>query len=90
VTRGCIERFFKNLVSALGQCILEDGDTLGTVIPALLFVGVLWLIGVAFNDLLLDPHTTTAAALGSLSIGRWHTVEQSCQSSVGENFDITR
>ena len=41
---------------------------LGIVIPALVCVGVLWLIGVAVYDFVLDPHITTAAALDSLSI----------------------
>jgi len=41
---------------------------LGIVIPALVCVGILWLIGVAMYDFVLDPHITTAAALDSLSI----------------------
>jgi len=68
VTRGRIERFFKNLASALGHCICEDADTLGIVIPALVCVGVFWLIGMAVYDFVLDPHITTAGALDSLSI----------------------
>jgi hypothetical protein len=68
VTRERIERFFKNLASALGACIFEDAEVLGIVIPALVCVGILWLIGVAVYDFVLDPHTTTAAALDSLSI----------------------
>jgi hypothetical protein len=68
VTRERIERFFKNLASALGHCIFEDAEVLGIVIPALVCVGILWLIGVAMYDFVLDPHITTAAALDSLSI----------------------
>ena len=68
MTRERIERFFKNLVSALGHCIFEDPEGLGIVIPALVCVGILWLIGVAVYDFVLDPHITTVAALDSLSI----------------------
>lgn len=68
VTRERIERFFKNLASALGQCIFEDGEVLGIVIPALVCVGILWIIGVAVYDFILDPHVTTTAALDVLSI----------------------
>jgi len=68
VTRKRIERFFKSLASALGHCIIEDVDTLGIVIPALVCVGILWLIGIAVYDFVLDPHITTVAALDSLSI----------------------
>jgi hypothetical protein len=68
VTREGIEQFFKNLVSALGHCIFEDAEVLGVVIPALVCVGVLWLIGVAVYDFFLDPHVTTDAALDAVSI----------------------
>jgi hypothetical protein len=68
VTRERIERFFKNLASALGRCIFEDAEVLGVVIPALVCVGILWLIGVAVCDFILDPHVTTAAALDALSV----------------------
>jgi hypothetical protein len=68
VTREGIERFFKNLASALGHCIFEDAEVLGMVIPALVCLGILWLIGVAVYDLILDPHVTTAAGLDALSI----------------------
>ncbi len=68
VTRERIERFCKNLGSALGRCIFEDAEVLGIVIPALVCVGILWLVGVAVYDFVLDPHVTTAAALDSLSI----------------------
>jgi hypothetical protein len=68
VTRQRIERFFKNLASALGHCILEDAEVLGMVIPALVCVGILWLIGMAVYEFVLDPHITTAASLDSLSI----------------------
>jgi hypothetical protein len=67
VTLERIERFFKNLASALGHCISEDAEVLGIAIPALVCVGILWLIGVAIYDFILDPHVTTAA-LDSLSI----------------------
>jgi hypothetical protein len=53
MTRERIERFFKNLAPALGHCIFEDADVLGMVIPALVCVGILWLIGVAVYDLSL-------------------------------------
>jgi hypothetical protein len=68
VTRERIERFFKNLASALGHCNLEDAEVLGMVILALVCVGIFWLIGVAVYDFILDPHVTTAATLDSLSI----------------------
>jgi hypothetical protein len=47
VTRERIERFFKNLASALGHRIFEDADVLGMVVPAVVCVGIPWLIGVA-------------------------------------------
>jgi hypothetical protein len=68
VTRERIERFFKNLASALGHCIFEDAEVLGIVIPVLVCLGIFCLIGVAVYDFVLDPHITTAAALDSLSI----------------------
>jgi len=68
VTRERIERFFKNLASALGHCVFEDAEVLGIVIPVLVCLGIFWLIGVAVYDFVLDPHITTAAALDSLSI----------------------
>jgi hypothetical protein len=68
MTRERIERFFKDLSTALGRCIIEDAEVLGIVIPALVCVGILWLIGVAVYDLILDPHVTTAAALDALSM----------------------
>jgi hypothetical protein len=68
VTRERIEQFFKNLVSALGHCVFEDAEVLGVVIPALVCVGILWLIGVAVYDFIFDPHVTIAAALDALSI----------------------
>ncbi len=68
VMRERIERFFKNLASALGHSIFEDADVLGIVIAALVCVGILWLIGVAAYEFVLDPHVTTAASLDSLSI----------------------
>jgi hypothetical protein len=40
VTRERIERFFKNLASALSHCIFEDAEVLGMVIPALLCLGI--------------------------------------------------
>jgi hypothetical protein len=66
--RERIERFFKNLASALGHCIFEDAEVLGIVIPVLLCLGIFWLIGVAVYDSIFDPHVTTAATIGSLSI----------------------
>ena len=68
VTRERIERFFKNLASALGHCVFEDAEVLGIVIPVLVCLGIFWLIGVAVYDFVLDPHITTAASLDSLSI----------------------
>jgi hypothetical protein len=68
VTRERIERFFKNLASALGHCIFEDAEVLEIVIPVLVCLGIFWLFGVAVYDFVLDPHITTAAALDSLSI----------------------
>jgi hypothetical protein len=68
VMRERIERFFKNLASAFGHCIFEDAEVLSVVIPALVCVGILWLIGVAVYDFVLGPHITTAASLDSLSI----------------------
>jgi hypothetical protein len=37
-------------------------------IPALVCLGIFWLIGVAVYDFALDPHITTVAALDSFSI----------------------
>jgi hypothetical protein len=68
VARERIERFLKNLASALGYCIAEDVEVLETAIPALICVGILWFIGMAVYDFILDPHAVTAAALESLSI----------------------
>jgi hypothetical protein len=68
VTRERIEQFFKNLASALGRCIFEDAEVLGMVIPALVCVSILWLIGVAVYDFILNPYLTMAATLDSLSI----------------------
>jgi hypothetical protein len=72
VTRERIERFFKNLASALGQCIFEDAEVLGVVIMALACICIVWLIGVAVYDFtydfILDPRVTTASALDALSI----------------------
>jgi hypothetical protein len=68
VTRERIERFFKNLALALAHCIFEDAEVLGSVIPALVCVGILWLVGVVAYDFIFDPHVTTAAALDALSI----------------------
>lgn len=66
--RERIEQFFKNLVSALGHCIAEDIEVLETAIPALICLGLLWLIGMAVYDFILDPHVITAATLDALSI----------------------
>ena len=70
MTRERIERFFKNVALALGHCIFEDAEVLGTVIPAIVCVGILWLVGVVVYDFIFDPHVTTAAALDALSIHR--------------------
>ena len=66
--RERIDRFLKNVASALGHCIAEDVEVLDTAIPALICVGILWLIGMAVYDFVLDPHVITAATLDSLSI----------------------
>ena len=73
MTRERIARSVKNLVSALGDCIFEDGEACGVAILALVCVGVFWLVGVAVYELILDPHVTTVASLDSLSIdpGKW-------------------
>ena len=68
MARDRIERFLKNLASALGYCIAEDLEVLDTAIPALIGVGILWFIGMAVYDFILDPHVITAATLDSLSI----------------------
>ena len=68
MARERTERFLKNLASALGCCIAEDVEVLGTAIPALICVGVLWFIGMAVYDFILDPHVITAATLDSLTI----------------------
>ncbi len=41
---------------------------LDTAIPALICVGILWFIGMAVYDFILDPHVITATPLDSLSI----------------------
>jgi hypothetical protein len=63
-----IELFLKNLASTIGLCVIEDADVVGTAMPVLVCIGVLWLIGAAVHEVILDPHVTTAAALDSLSI----------------------
>ena len=68
VIRERIECFLKNLAAALGYCIAEDVEVLGTAIPALICVGILWFVGMAVYDFILDPHVVTAATLDSLSI----------------------
>ena len=68
MTRERVERFLKNLASVLGYCIAEDLEVLETAIPALVCVGILWLIGMAVYDFILDPHVITAATLDSVSI----------------------
>ena len=47
-------RFFKNLASALGHCIFEDAEVMGIVVPALVCVGILWLIGKGAHDCVFD------------------------------------
>lgn len=66
--RKRIERFLKNLAAALGYCIAEDVEVLDTAIPAFICLGILWFIGMAVYDFILDPHVVTAARLDSLSI----------------------
>lgn len=66
--RERIERFLKNLTAALGYCIAEDVEVLETAIPALICVSILWFVGVAVYDFILDPHVVTSATLDSLSI----------------------
>ena len=68
MARERIERFLKNVASALGYCIAEDVEVLDTAIPALICVGILWFIGMVVYDFILDPHVITAATLDSLSI----------------------
>jgi hypothetical protein len=68
VIRERIERFLKNLAAVLGYCIAEDVEVLDTAIPALICVGILWFVGTAVYDFILDPHVVTAATLDSLSI----------------------
>jgi len=68
VARERVERFLKNLASALGYCIAEDIEVLDAAIPALIGVGVFWFVGMAVYDFVLDPHVITSAALSSLSI----------------------
>jgi hypothetical protein len=68
VTRQRIERFCKNLVSALGHCVFEDGEVFGLAILALACIGVLWLVGMAVYEVIVNPHVTTAASLDLVSI----------------------
>ena len=68
VTRERTERFIKNLISALGHCILKDGEVLGFAIIVLACVGIFWLVGMGVYELFFDPHVTTLAALDPLSI----------------------
>ncbi len=63
-----IKRFVKNLVSALGHSLFEDGEMSGIAILALASVVFFWLAGLALYELILDPHVTTVASLNSLSI----------------------
>ena len=68
--RERVERFVKNLFSALGHCMIVDGDaipaaTLGLV--SVSFLCMFWVMGVVVYDLMLDPHLT-AASLNAVSI----------------------
>jgi len=65
-----VERFFKNLGSALGHCSLEDVEILPLVVLALFCIGFVcafWVIGVVAYDSLFDPHLTKAS-LDAVSI----------------------
>ena len=68
MARERIERFLKDVASAVGYCIAEDVEVLDTAIAALICVGILWFVGMVVYDFILDPHVITAAALDSLSI----------------------
>jgi len=77
MTRESIERFFKNLTSALGHGVLEDLEVLPEATLVLIGIGFLcmfWVAGVVVYDLILDPHFTTAS-LNAVSINpdKWIT-----------------
>jgi hypothetical protein len=63
-----VEQFFHNLVAVIGRCVAADLGALDTAVPLLICVGILWFIGSAFYELILDPHAITAATLDALSI----------------------
>lgn len=70
MTRESIERFFKNLTSALGHCVQEEFEVIPEATLALVGIGFLcmfWVLGVVVYDLILDPHFT-AASLNAVSI----------------------
>ena len=75
MTRESIERFFRNLTSALGHCVAEDFEVLPGAMAALIGIGLLgmfWVMGVVVYDLILDPHLTTASLNAvSISPDKW-------------------
>ena len=63
-----IERFLKNFALALGHSIAEDGEFWAIVIPLLVCGCILFGVGMAVYEAVLDAHATTTATLDSLSI----------------------
>jgi len=69
VTKERINRFFKNLASALGHCLIEDTEVLIPVILAVSCLCVIYLLGVFVYDFVLDSNSVDVASrLSSLSI----------------------
>ena len=66
--RNRIEQFLKNFALALGHSIAEDGEFLAIAIPLLVCGFILFVIGMALYEVVLDAHATTTATLDSLSI----------------------
>ena len=69
MTKGRLNRFLKNLGSALGHCLIEDTEVLVPVIVVLSCLCVVYLLGVFVYDFVLDSNSVDVASrLSSLSI----------------------
>ena len=69
MTKERINRFFKNLASALGHCLIEDSEVLVPVIVVLSCLCVAYLLGVFVYGFVLDSNSVDVASrLSPLSI----------------------
>jgi hypothetical protein len=74
VTEQRINRFFTNLESVLGHCLIEGTEVLIPVVLAVSCLCVIYLLGVFVYDFVLDSNSVDVASrLSSLSIDadRW-------------------